>query len=71
MNIPCKECIVFVSCKTRYKGKAKFFMDEKFGGSVCDLAIDEDCNRLRAYINDADQDDMNDVRLLFGMEPYP
>jgi hypothetical protein len=46
-------------------------MDDKFAGSIYEVALDEDCDRLELYMNNANQDQVNKARELFGMRPYP
>lgn len=69
--IPCEECLIYVVCKMREKSRPKFFLsDGKWGASVIELADREDCDPLRYYLGAADQDEVNEVRALFDMEPY-
>lgn len=70
MKVPCEECLVFAACRTRYRHKPKFFMDEKFGGGIFDLAYDERCEHLTKYLENSDQAGVNEARILYDMDPY-
>ena len=69
-NIPCVECPTYVMCKIREKTRAKWWTEEKFGQSIFELSHREDCPFLLEYLEHSDQDEINEVRALFGMEPY-
>lgn len=69
-EVPCKQCPVYAACRARYMQKPKFFIGEKFGSSIFDLAHDEDCEILIGYLTESDQDDVNRARALYNMDPY-
>lgn len=71
MKVPCKQCPVFISCKVRYRDHIEmYWSNEKLGGSISELAMNEDCKRLEEFFDMANQDQVNEARVLFGMEPY-
>lgn len=61
---PCKNCIVLAPCKIRFK--RFIFMKDT---SVINFAHD-DCKLLDEYLYDATQEEINEVRIFFGLEPY-
>ena len=67
--IPCEECLVYVLCKMRERKRAEKY-DYKWGASVIGLAEREECDALSSYLTKADQDKLNEVRVLFDMHPY-
>jgi hypothetical protein len=60
-TIPCNQCIVFARCKSR-------FADWRING-VIDFVFRMGCQNALDYTNEADQDDINEMRILYGLEP--
>jgi hypothetical protein len=60
---PCKECIVLAMCK----GK---FIDKDFYGGVIAFSFSVRCILLSEYLGCADQDMIDNVRDVYGLEPY-
>lgn len=70
-TLPCKDCLVFSQCKMRERERIRRFMEDgRWGRSVIDLAYREKCNLLLDYLSNSDQDQVNKVRELFGMDLY-
>jgi hypothetical protein len=59
-NVPCYKCLVFVMCKDRMRNSVVGFAQGVNG-----------CPEIKEFVLDADQDDVNNLRKLFGLEPYP
>jgi len=72
LKVPCKQCLAYPRCKMRERTRPKFFMDDgKWPqSSVYNIADNEKCHRLKNFLDNADQDHVNAVRVLFDMEPY-
>jgi len=62
---PCEECICFAACKTRC---TEDYM--QIEPSVSGLSVQEDCDALKRFFWESDQEDVNKLRILFGLEPY-
>jgi len=58
-KLPCYKCLVFVMCKQKVKG------------SVVGFAHHSGCPQAYEFVLGADQDSINNMRQLFGLEPYP
>ena len=58
-DVPCYKCLVFVMCKP------------KVLGSVVAFAQESGCPKAKEFVYDADQDSINHMRELFGLEAYP
>ena len=58
-KVPCYKCLVFVMCKQKVKR------------SVVGFAHNSGCPQAYEFVLGADQDSINNMRQLFGLEPYP
>jgi len=58
-NVPCYKCLVFVMCKDRMKDSVVEFAQGVQG-----------CPDMKEFVLGADQDDINNLRILFELEPY-
>lgn len=59
---PCRKCLVRITCRTR--------IIQGLYNSVIDFANNENCPYATKFIEYATQEDINEMRILFGMKPY-
>jgi hypothetical protein len=65
LEIPCKKCIAFAMCKSRCN------VDYVRGDPSLTAMIEvEKCEKLNTFMSKADMDDVNEGRILFGLQPY-
>jgi len=57
-NIPCYKCLIFIICK------------QKVTNSVCDFVDIYGCPDAKEFTHNADQNDINKLREIFGLEGY-
>ncbi len=57
-DVPCYKCLVFVMCK------------QKVTNSVCNFANDHGCPNAKEFVLGADQNDINNMREVFGLGGY-
>lgn len=60
METPCSVCIVQAICVATFKGNS--VLDHAYNHKKCPLAIE--------FINKANQEQINELRILYGLEPY-
>ena len=65
MKLPCYKCLVFVMCKERLE------TNFNSNNSVVGLAYTINCPMAKKFVENADQKEINKMRLLFGLEVYP
>lgn len=61
MDNPCKTCIVLPLCKTEFKNKNY--------SSIASMNIHTNCPFLAEYFEFGGQDEVNELRVLYGLEP--
>ncbi len=61
-DCPCKNCPAFAMCNIRAK---EFFQDD---ASILSFAFKECCPLLDEYMENADQDMVNEARVCYGLE---
>ena len=63
IDVPCYKCLVFVMCKQRLENAEQ--------NSVVHFAQTGDCPEAKEFVLGADQDSINHMREIFGLEAYP
>jgi hypothetical protein len=61
MDNPCKTCIVLPLCKSDFK-------DNNFT-SIASMNLHQKCPFLEEYFDISGQDEINELRVLYGLEP--
>lgn len=63
--IPCENCIVFAICYTKFKT----FKKNNIESIICFTIDYLNCSIVREFEVNATQDDINDLRQFYGLEP--
>ena len=59
ISSPCEQCIVIIMCKERFNRKSYI--------SVSEFAWNEECPILHSFIVNANQNQINKLRQLYGL----
>ncbi len=66
MKNPCRQCIVFAMCKNKFNER---FQDTLEVPNVTSFSEAEKCPLLIHYLDNSNQEMINAVRVLYGLEP--
>jgi len=61
MENPCKNCIVLPLCKTKFK--------ERHLTSIASFNLSRECPLLSEYFDLGGQNEVNELRVIYGLEP--
>lgn len=61
MENPCINCIVLALCKTKFK--------DRHVTSIASFSLSAECPLLSEYFNLGGQDEVNELRVIYGLEP--
>jgi hypothetical protein len=73
MNNPCETCITRAMCKHKFTQFRNWYIknyDTSSANSVIKFSNFISCGILIDFFNDANQEDVNQVRIFYGLSPY-